>query len=260
MNERIYKNRKIIISIFFKMLIIIFGILGIYFALKDDDFTTLDVLNFFTIQTNIAIILLSAVFLVLEILQLILKKNLVHKILLYIKFAFTVEITLTFLMFFTVIAPFTQLDFAFNIESIFTHLVVPSLSISEFFLFYYNIKLSSKSAVIYSLIFPLCYFIYITILINFGVTFFGAGAPYYFFDYKTLGWFSFSENGPGTFYWVLFLMGVVVGLSILYKRLIILRQKSADKSRKTIEQALKTEKKPPQDEAAATKDSRNSKF
>lgn len=217
---------KTILSVSLKSLILIFGVLGVILAFAADDFLMIDVLMYFTVQSNIIVVILSGIFLFLELYKIKTKRNLVNQTLLKIKYALTVAITLTLIIFFSIIAPFTPVWFAFNAESIMMHLIVPILTVTDFFLFDFDVKLTNKTAPFYTVIFPFCYFIYTVIFIYFNFTFFGSPAPYYFLDYRMLGWFTFSQNGPGTFYWIIFLMSFILGLSYLYKYLIHLRKKA----------------------------------
>ena len=147
-----------------------------------------------------------------------------------IKFVLTVSITLTALIFCTVLAPGSaENDYhAWTLSSLLTHVFVPLLAIFDFFLDEYKTAIATKH-VYYTVIPPLLYFIFVTILILSGFDF-GRGDPYpYFFLHfdSPAGIFGFSRQMPyliGTFYWIIIMLGLILGIGFLYRKLYHLKK------------------------------------
>ncbi|MBR3674475.1 MAG: hypothetical protein IKN65_09450, partial [Clostridia bacterium] len=97
---------KALSKIIIKTVLVVVGILGIVFTAQSSAFMGGgSVFFFFTVQSNIFIIAMALIFLINEIVLLITKKSFVNQTLLFIKYVATVAITVTFLVFFTMLAP-----------------------------------------------------------------------------------------------------------------------------------------------------------
>lgn len=185
-------------------------------------------LLYFTIQSNITIITITFVFLINSLLVLLGKKSFINQPLLYIKFCFTVAITLTFIVFVTLLAPIVGLNYFLSFNNFSLHIIVPILAILDFFLFDYEIKITKKTFLIGTFM-PIYYFIFYLIGRTRGFKYIdGADAPYFFLDYTKYGWFTISKDGLGVFYWVVILIVFVALIGILYSFLMHLRQKNRD--------------------------------
>ena len=104
------------------------------------------------------------------------------KVISILKYIFTVSITITGVIFCSILAPFADFDI-WAFASILTHVVVPLLSIFDFFTNKYIVKTTKKSKWL-TFIPPLVYFVITSILcimkIDFGR---GDPYPYFFMDY-----------------------------------------------------------------------------
>lgn len=223
---------NIILGLIFNFLVTIIGISGqirnIFF--NDTDFMgNGSGLLYFTNQSNILITLLCLIFLIKYIFYLInynkFKDNkFFNSNILYIfKYVGTVAITITFLVFFFMLAPAMSLNYLLGFSNLSVHVMVPIFSICSFYFCDYKIKFK-KFTFLYSLIYPFIYFIFIILCTLKGVKFGPTQdfVPYFFLNYEKYGWFSFS-NGLGVFYWVIILLIAFSLLALLMQFLMKLR-------------------------------------
>lgn len=222
------KNRKVLfkkyLPIVINILIFVFSVTGFflscYFAQRDGYSHWLTRPLYFTQQSNLWIGITSLIFAIMLI-----KKNTSIESLKRIsvfKYIFTVSITITGIVFCTLLAPFANFDI-WTFASVLTHIVVPVLSIFDFFANRNILKVERKH--IWLTIIPvLIYFIFASILCILKVDF-GRGDPYpYFFMdfYSEVGLFGFSSGNPpqmGSFYWFTFFFLFILLLSFLYYKI-----------------------------------------
>lgn len=220
---------KISLNLLVEIDLIVFGIYGLYLNFFSTGFMgNGSTLLYFTIQSNIAILAIVIVFFVLKIIQLILGKNLINNFLLHLKFVFTVGITITFLVFFILLAPSQQPSYLTSMTNLTVHCLVPVLALIDFFFFDTDIKFN-KFSPLTGTIFPLLYLFFVLICTQVGVSFNGQFVPYFFLDFKTLGWFDISNRGIGVFYYILILLFFVILLCYLCMLIIYLVDKIKDK-------------------------------
>ncbi|MBE5924839.1 MAG: hypothetical protein E7271_10335 [Lachnospiraceae bacterium] len=172
------------------------------------------VFMYFTTQSNIAIAIICLIGLVL-----FLKNKEISKLWYIIKFVGTVSITLTGFVFCFVLAP-TFGESAWNIQNVLTHVVVPIVSIIDFFVVS-SAKSIEKINVLFVTIPPILYAIYAGIGYVKGWQFAeGYNYPYFFLNWGSkAGAFGFVNELPfmGSAWWMLVLMVflIVVGLCYL---------------------------------------------
>ncbi len=170
------------------------------------------VFMYFTIQSNIAIALVSIIGLVLMI------KKIENRFWEILRLVFTVSITLTGFVFCFVLAP-TMGKTAWRIQNVLTHVVSPISAIVDFFLYRTKI-IHKKSDTFYVIIPPLCYAIYAGI----GYVLKWEFAPNTYYPYFFLNWgseagaFGFTNELPflGCAYWILLLLGFLILIGSLY--------------------------------------------
>ena len=139
-----------------------------------------------------------------------------------LRYIFTVSITVTCIVYCFILAPFAKEgEFnAWTLSSVLTHAVAPILTVADFFIDGYRIRLS-RIHVVLTAIPPLCYFVFSSILNLAGVDF-GRGDdyPYFFLNLKSpAGMFGFSDTPPfimGTFYWIVIFLLMVFSIAIAY--------------------------------------------
>ena len=219
-------------------LIFVFSITGFflscYFARRDGYSHWLRRLLYFTQQSNLWIGITSLAFAIMLAKGEIPEKRL--KIISVFKYIFTVSITVTGIIFCALLAPFADYD-VWYFASVLTHVVVPILSILDFFT-NKNIVKIDKKYVWFSLIPPAAYFIFASILGILGVDFGrGVAYPYFFMDYYSeLGLFGFLAGRPpqfGSFYWLVFFLIFIYFLGFAYYKIhAYLSKKRALKSKK----------------------------
>ena len=172
------------------------------------------VFMYFTIQSNIAMAIICGIGL-----YLIKKGGNVSRTWYIIKFVGTVSITLTGVVFGFVLAP-TLGAYAWNIQNTLTHVVVPVVSVIDFFVIAPQARISKKN-VFYVVIPPILYAIYAAIGFVKGWEFAdGINYPYFFLNWGSpAGAFGFIKEMPfmGSAWWiiVLLLFLIVVGYCYL---------------------------------------------
>jgi len=219
---------KTIAKIAIKAALVIVGILGIALTAHSSLFMGgISVFFFFTVQSNIFIIAMALVFLANEVVVLVTKKSFANELLLRIKYVATVASTITFLVFFTMLAPLLGPEYLLSFNNFSLHAIVPILAIIDFFLFDIDIHLTYRISLI-ALIAPFCYMIFVYVGSIFKLQY-GENLyyPYFFMDYKTNGFF--FEKGFGIIPWIIILLIAFCGLSFLYCFLMKLRQKAISK-------------------------------
>ncbi|MBE6132658.1 MAG: hypothetical protein E7180_04650 [Erysipelotrichaceae bacterium] len=210
-------------STIINLLIFIFSSTGFFlsclFAKRDGYYHWLTRLLYFTQQSNLWIGITSLIFAIMIIKN---RKKENFKLISLFKFIFTVSITITGFIFCSVLAPFADYN-VWTFASVLTHVIVPLMSIFDYFTDRYIINIENKKIWI-CIIPPLTYFVFTSILCIMKVDF-GRGDPYpYFFMdyYSEVGLFGFVFKWPpqiGSFYWIVFLFSFTYGLGYLYYKI-----------------------------------------
>ena len=177
-------------------------------------------LLYFTQQSNLWIGIASLIFAIMLI-----KKDTQYaylKTASVFKYVFTVSITLTGIIFCSFLAPFAGYN-VWTFASVLTHVVVPVLSVVDFFTNREITEIDKKHTWL-TLIPPFLYFIFTSVLcilkIDFGK---GEPYPYFFMDYYSeVGLFGFVGEWPpkiGSFYWMVFIFALVYLLGAVYYKI-----------------------------------------
>ena len=209
----------------FNILIFLFSVTGFflscYFARRDGYTHWLTRLLYFTQQSNLWIGITSLIFAVMLIKKDVPQNHL--KTVGVFKYIFTVSITVTGIVFCSILAPFAGDYNVWSFASVLTHVIVPLLSIYDFFSNRHICKIDKKY-ISFTLIPPLIYFAFASVLCILKVDF-GRGDPYpYFFMdfYSEVGLFGFVGEWPpqiGSFYWFVFFFVFIYALSIGYYKI-----------------------------------------
>ena len=221
---------KNIIRMLILSALIIVGVLGIILTAVSTSFMGgASVFYFFTVQSNIFIIAMAFLFLGHVIICLINKKEIINQVMLQIKFVATVAITITFLVFFTMLAPLMGVDYLLSFKNFSLHAIVPILAIIDFIVFDTDINLSYPKSLI-ATIAPISYvfFVYaigVPLKLQYAENLY---FPYFFLNYEQNGFF--FEKGFGVIPWVIVLLTAICGLSLLFCFFIKLRQKAIKKN------------------------------
>ena len=216
--EKVMKTKtKYILSLVVKLAVFAVVVVGLADSFCGNSFAGPGkTLLYYTNQSNV---LIAAICLAFALWQIFGKKSLPNWCYV-VKYAGTVAITITFLVFWLFLAPFMKGNpHLFALNSICLHLVSPLLAIADFVLFDCN-WLSGKKTVWWTLVFPCYYFAFAIICSCCGVTFDQNGAvmPYFFLDFYTYGWFTVDFQTPqlGVAYWLVAILGFVLGVGWLY--------------------------------------------
>ena len=180
-------------------------------------------LLYFTGQSNIWIGLVLIFIVVATNVRPISDNERLVSLLYTLRYVFVVSITVTGFIFCAVLAPGAgNADYnAWGISSILTHVLAPTLAIFDFFFDKVKPRVTKK-ALFASLIPLLAYAVFATVLFVFNVDF-GRGEPfpYFFLNHSSpAGVFGTSDVMPyriGSFYWMVFILLVVLGISALYR-------------------------------------------
>ncbi len=205
-----------IISLFLKAAVVISAAVGVVLSSYASIATFMGgskVFMYFTIQSNIAVAVISLIGAVI-----LLKKKSAGDTWYVIKFVGTVAITLTGAVFTFVLAP-TMGKFAWNLQNILTHVVVPLAAIFDFFVtgVYGNIN---KKSVFWVTLPPAAYAVYAGIGYAAGWEFAkGINYPYFFLNWGSpAGAFGFTKELPfmGCAWWILALLVLLIAVGYIY--------------------------------------------
>ena len=209
-----------ILSFFLKGVVIVSAVIGIISSAVAGAQAFMGgnrVFMYFTIQSNIAIALVSAVGAVL-----LLRSRPVKDSWHVIRYVFTVSITLTGVVFCFVLAP-TLGRYAWSLTNVLTHVVVPAAAILDFFVTgrYGSIR---RRSVFLVTIPPLLYAVYAGMGYVSGWEFsYGVHYPYFFLNWGSpAGAFGFTDALPymGCVWWIALIL--VMLLAVGYGYLLVL--------------------------------------
>ena len=216
------ESKKIItrenISLLLKILTIVNAFVGIilsFVSYEQDGYSNWYIRGtYFTLQSNLWI---GGLMLYIVIANLLKKEFNVEKVY-FVKFIFTVSITLTFIVFWTLLAPFAYMQNynPWSGASATTHMLAPTFAILDFFVDKNQTQITKKG-VYGSLVPPLIYFIITSVMCLLRVDF-GRGDPYpYFFMdyYSSAGLFGYVKEPfvLGTAYWILLILVIVLSVA-----------------------------------------------
>lgn len=185
-----------IFQLVFRLLIVAFGIWGIF--LPDPNGLTMQ-FWFFTLQTNVFVVILGIILCICTILELCNRpaKFATNKTFLTIKLMVSFFITITGVVYCFVLAPagiaynHPDAENMFNFRNILLHIVVPVMTVIDYFVFSHKIYIFKKTALLF-LIYPLFYFLLVNMRVWFGGSAFFDGTlyPYFFIDptIENQGW------------------------------------------------------------------------
>lgn len=171
-------------------------------------------LLFFTTQSNLWIGATCLVGIVL----MLLKTPLAHWMY-SLKLIFTVSITLTGVVYCTMLAPWLGAE-AYTFSSTLLHVVVPVVSVADFFVYDYPAEYKKWECLTVTIP-PFYYLAFAGVgyAFNWDFGYGGQNYPYFFLNWGSpAGAFGFSDQSPyiGVFYYVLILLAFVVGIGALY--------------------------------------------
>lgn len=205
-------------SVILKAVVVISAVLGTFlsaYAGRDSFMGGKVVFMYFTIQSNIAIALICAIGCAF-----LLSGKRPSDVWYLIKFVGTVSITLTGMVFCFVLAP-TLGVYAWNLQNILTHVVVPLAAVIDFFVTAEgNIR---KKELFWVTLPPIAYAVYAGIAyVNDWQFAEGINYPYFFLNWGSpAGAFGFSSEMPymGCVWWIALLLVFLIAVGYLYLKL-----------------------------------------
>jgi len=212
------------ISFILKWLVVLSSLggvaLGLYFAERDGYSHWATRLMYFTGQSNIWIGVWTILLLISPYIR-SLSTDKAKRILYILRYVFTVSITITGIVYCTILAPFAYKENfdAWAFSNVLTHVVAPILSIADFFFDEYKFKITKENMLL-TAIPPLLYFVFAGTLNIFDVDFGrGESYPYFFLNLKSpAGIFGFSDTPPfvlGSFYWILLFLAMIYSIAVV---------------------------------------------
>ncbi len=210
------------ISLTAKLLIFALSLVGVILSLKAPIGSIVEgkyAILYFTIQSNIWIGLTCLITAIMLIIEMATGNNFFKRYVFIVKQVFTVSITVTGIVYCFILAPFLSSS-EWTIANVLTHILVPVLSVFDYFYFdARECKLYMRQA-FFSIIPPTLYVIFTTIGYFTGLSFGdGINYPYFFLNWGSpAGAIGFSREAPylGVAYFIILLAGLVVGISIFY--------------------------------------------
>lgn len=127
---------------------------------------------------------------------------------------------LTFLVFWTTLAPQFGLAYVLTLSNLLNHLLTPVLAVGGYLRFDRD-RPAARRSWLWALCEPLCYLVFSFVVARRAKkpVFDGHRYPYFFLDHERNGWFRVSKKRLGTAWWIALLCAAVLGLSHLLLRL-----------------------------------------
>ncbi|HHU07372.1 MAG TPA: Pr6Pr family membrane protein [Clostridiaceae bacterium] len=200
------------------MFIVIGALFGSWRTISQNGEINGNDLLYFTIQSNLWIAAIHLYFLMVEVYERRHENFTTPNGVRILKYVLTVSITLTFLVFFFVLVPQLGLFVVQLPGSMLTHFWVPLAAILDYLLFERK-QISSGRTISLCVLPPFIYFVVTILLSVSGVTYAdNQPVPYFFLNYKELGWFKIAGGRIGVFYWLLIMLVVILFLAMLLLR------------------------------------------
>ena len=222
------KREHSILEILIKPALIIFSVIGVALQVKvDGGFFATNVYLYFTILSNTLIAATFFAFLVMEIIERIIGKNIIPQWLFTVKYMITSAMFLTLLVSAALLMPFKNQAYLFSLKNLCQHIFASFIALLDFIMFDRNFKCTVKAFAL-SFVFPLLYLAVTLALSLKPITYSnGSNFPYYFLDYRTNGWLTVPPNGLGVLWWILIIAAmlalstaVLFGIKALQNRII----------------------------------------
>ncbi|MBE7032098.1 MAG: hypothetical protein E7401_03945 [Ruminococcaceae bacterium] len=227
--NRIYKGPSVI-SLLWKLVVIVFASIGVYLQAKLDGglFKTY-VFLYFTIFSNMGIAIISGLLVVLGIFEKVTRRRLTPHWLLVLRFMFVTAMTVTLVVSLALLAPFKSQAYLFSLRNLSVHIFAPLAAVIDFIVFDKQFKCRMWSCCL-GFVIPAAYLV-VTLLISIkGITYSnGSNFPYYFLDYRTLGWTTFEDGKIGVLWWILLIGGIVFVISFLLTAIKVIINKLRNK-------------------------------
>lgn len=211
-----------IFELLLKIATIIFAFWGVCLQARDDGgFIRSNTYLYFTIISNLETVIIFSVFVVLRIVENIKGKQIIPKPLFMLKFMITAAMTITLTVAALLLAPLKDNVYLFSMKNLSLHIIAPILAMIDFLMIDRGFEYKWKMTFL-GFILPLLY-LAMTLLISVkGITYSnGTNFPYYFLNYRELGWFNLNGGMPGVAWWILIV--AVMAFAVTYLLLVFKR-------------------------------------
>ena len=173
---------------------------------------------YFTILSNLVMMASAILFIVIDVVSLERGQETKLTFFRLFRLASAVAVALTMTVFFAFLLPSSGPGYAESPANLTVHLILPLLGMLDFVVFE-----GAKTRLLQALAgmaFPLLYLVFVYAVAGpLGLAFDPSGAkvPYFFLDYRKLGWFDLGSGNLdfGVFYWILILLAIVLAISVL---------------------------------------------
>ena len=215
MKNKRYKIKKIIMLVLRLLCVILFPLSYVL------DYDMAGKITFFTVQSNILVLIIMIGLSVYDILILCEKNIKMPKFMHILKLVSTTSITLTFVVFGIILTPLLirdgRSDVVLSYSSIVMHQFIPLVALVDWIIGDNDNKISYYFSPV-PVSFALYYFIFTMIASNAGVTYpsyengheVEAKFPYFFLNYIKYGLFEFKNGGIGVAYWLVIMAIIIV--------------------------------------------------
>ncbi len=196
-------------EILFKPLLIFTALFGVYLQAKlDGGFFRTNVYLYFTIFSNTGTAIVFFLFWILEIAERINKRKYLKPFMFTIKYMFTAALSITLVVSATLLAPFKDMTYLFSVKNLTVHIFAPLIAVLDFLIFDRRFHIKWYMPLL-GLALPAAYSV-LTILLSIRGIHYSNGTiyPYYFFNWRDLGWWTFSKTCLGVGWWLI-IIGVV---------------------------------------------------
>lgn len=210
------KNKKeyccIGIEFLLKIAAFVAAFSGVYLQARiDGGFFKPKIYLYFTILSNTGIAGILFFVILLRIAELLTKRQIVPQWVFTLKYMVTAALFTTLVVAFAILAPaIKNIHYIFSLKNICAHLLAPLLATIDFVVFDKRFIIK-KCSVLQSLFLPGAFTI-ITLLLSIKGVYYTNGTyyPYFFFNYRKLGWFTLSPHKLGTAWWFLIVAGITM--------------------------------------------------
>lgn len=211
-------KQKVLPSIILRAVLLLCGIFAVESAFVSDGGIGLtEDLLYFTYQSNIWVVLLTAVLLVLDLRRLKTERKAIPRGLQTVRYVVAVSISITMIVYWCILAPTRPTRSIFTLNSQLLHTIVPLLCIADFLLLDRGEPVGGRGALL-ALVPPLYYLIFtFTFQAATHYTFSSdRHYPYYILDVDRYGWFG-TGAGIGVFWWLLIILCLTLALGYGYR-------------------------------------------
>lgn len=209
-------NLPSIIEILWKIVPIIFAASGVYLQARLDGglFKTY-VFLYYTIISNLGTAIIFALMFIMQIIERCTKKVFISNKIMVVKYMFTASMMLTLIVSLCILAPFKTQAYLFSFRNLSLHIFAPFAAVVDLLFFDKRFNCRIRTAFL-GFVIPTVW-LTVTLLLSIrGITYSnGTLYPYFFLDYRALGWLTFETGKIGVIWWILIVALIAFVSSLL---------------------------------------------